>query len=139
VSSKPPLDRTAALAAVPRLLLGSSLALLVLGAVINATGRGAGGPDFLAGLATVWALVCPVLAVPLRGQGLVAPAPAGSASPEPVEVRLRRTLVFFALLESGVVLAAVALIVSPPQWPLVASLLPLAVMFLNLPRRSSGP
>ena len=51
--------------------------------------------------------------------------------------RLQKTIVFFGVLESAVVFAAVALIVSPPAWPLLAALFPLAVMALNLPSRQS--
>jgi len=136
-SSVPP-DPEAVLHLVPRALLGTSLALLVLGAVLNGAGQGANGPEIVSWVATGWTLVSPLLAVAMRGQGLVsAPPSLAGTSAEQVAARLRIALVFFAVLESGVVVAAVALIVSRPQWPLAAALFPLAVMILNLPRRAT--
>jgi len=135
-SSAPP-DPETALRLVPRALLGTSLALLVLGAVLNGAGRGADGPEIVSGVATAWAIVSPLLAIGMRGRGLVAPPSVGGTSDEPVAASVRAGLVFFAILETGVVLPAVALIVSRPQWPLVAALFPLFVMILNLPRRAA--
>jgi len=134
MTGTPSPDPAAALAVVPRALVGSSLALLVLGAVLNGTGRAADGPEAVSWVATAWAIAAPLVAVFLRGQGLAPPPPGTGGPDEPVSARLRRTLVFFAVLESGVVLAAVALLVSRPQWPLLAAMLPLATMILNLPR-----
>lgn len=132
-------DPGAALRAVPRALLGTSLALLVLGAVFHQAGAAVRGPEAVSWIAVAWALLAPVVAVALRGEGLAPPPPStGEEGGGDVAARLRRTLIFFAILESGVVLAAVALIVSPPVWPLAAALVPLAVMILNLPPRA-GP
>lgn len=138
MSSGVPPDPEAARRLVPRALLGTSLALLVLGAVLNGTGQGADGPEVLSWAATAWAVVSVLLAAATRGQGLIAPpSPPGGTSEAPAAAGLRAALLFFAILESGVALPAIALIVSRPQWPLVAALLPLAVMILNLPRPSA--
>ena len=126
----------AAATIVPRALLGSSAAVLVLGALLNTQGQTAGGPVVLSWVAVAWALVAPLVAVVVRGQGLVAPPLPSRVSPEDVAAQARRSIVFFALLESGAVLAGVAAMVSPPWWPLAAGLVPVAVMALNLPPRS---
>jgi hypothetical protein len=124
-----------AAAVVPRALLGTSVAVLVVGALLNTRGQTAGGPEALSWAAVAWALVAPLVAVVLRGQGLVA-APERDLPPGEAAARARRTIVFFAVLESAAVLAGVAAIVSPPAWPLAAGLVPVAVMAINLPSRS---
>jgi hypothetical protein len=126
----------AAAALVPRALLGSSAAVLVLGALLNTQGQTAGGPVAFSWVAAAWALVAPLVAVAVRGQGLVAPPPPSRVSPQDAAAQARRSIVFFALLESGAVLAGVAAMVSPPWWPLAAGLVPAAVMALNLPPRA---
>ena len=95
-------DPQKAAALVPRALLGTSVAVLVVGAFLNSQGQAAGGPEALSWAAVAWA---------------------------------RRTVLFFAVLESAAVLAGIAAIVSPPAWPLAAGLVPVAVMVLNLPPR----
>jgi hypothetical protein len=61
------------------------------------------GDEVLALVACGWAVLCPLAAVGLRGEGLIAPAepaqPGASAA---------RRIVFFAVLESGIALCAVA-------------------------------
>ena len=101
-------------AIVARALVGSSVAVLVMGLILNSQGQTAGGPEALSWVAVAWALLAPLVAVALRG---------------------RDSLVFFAVLESAAVLAGIAAIVSRPWWPLAAALVPLAVMLLNLPPR----
>jgi len=135
MSDRVPPDPLEALRVVPRALLGTSLALLVVATVFNSTGRSAAFPEVLSTVASAWAIVATVVAVATRGQGLVAPPPPAAEGGEGAAARLRRTLVFFAILESGVAAAGVALILCRPQWPLAAALLPLATMALNLPRR----
>jgi hypothetical protein len=120
---------------VPRALLGSSAAILVVAAVLNSQGQTGSGPEVVSWMAVGWAALSPILATLVRGLGLVAPPPSPGEAPADVVARLQKTIVFFGVLESAVVFAAVALIVSPPSWPLAAALLPLAVMALNLPPR----
>jgi hypothetical protein len=120
---------------VPRALLGTSVAVLVVGAFLNSQGQAAGGPEALSWMAVAWALVAPVVAVAARGQGLVAPPPEANPAPSEAAARSRRTVFFFAVLESAAVLAGIAAIVSPPAWPLAAGLVPVAVMAMNLPPR----
>ena len=122
-----------AAAIVPRALLGSSVAVLVLGALLNTQGQTAGGPVVVSWVAVAWALAAPLVAVAVRGQGLVAPPPPSRLSPEDAAAQARRSIVFFAVLESGAMLAGVAAMVSPPGWPLAAGLVPVALMALNLP------
>ena len=110
-------------AIVARALVGSSVAVLVMGLILNSQGQTAGGPEALSWVAVAWALLAPLVAVALRGRGLVEPGDD------------RASLVFFALLESAAVLGGIAAIVSRPWWPLAAALFPLAVMLLNLPPR----
>jgi hypothetical protein len=86
-------------------------------------------------MAIGFAALAPLLATAVRGQGLVAVPPATSETPAELAVRLQKTIVFFGVLESAVLFAAVALIVSAPPWPLAAAALPLGVMALNLPAR----
>jgi hypothetical protein len=124
-------------ALVPRALLGSSIAVLVLGALLNAQGQTAGGPAALSWVAVAWALAAPLVAVAIRGQGLVAPSPSPGGAAEDAAARARRSIVFFALLESAAMLTGVAAIVSPPWWPLPAGLVPVTVMALNLPSRDA--
>ena len=88
-------------------------------------------------MAVAWAAAAPLLATLVRGEGLVAGPPTQGATPADLVTRLQKTIVFFGVLESAVVFAAVALIVSPPAWPLLAAVFPLAVMALNLPSRQS--
>lgn len=130
-----PPDPGASLSLVPRALLSSSVAILAVAAILNSQGRTAGGPEALSWLAVGWALLAPLVAVAARGRGLVEPAGHGAPRPEEAGPRLRRTIVFFALLESAALLAGVAAMVSPPGWPLAAALVPVGVMVLNLPPR----
>ena len=130
-----PPDPKAALVTLPRALLGSER---------GDPGRGGGAP--LAGPERGGTRdrvldgggsgrSAPLLATLVRGQGLVAPPPSEAESSAETAARLQKTIVFFGVLESAVIFAAVALIVSPPVWPLPASLFPLAVMAFNLPSR----
>jgi hypothetical protein len=128
-----PHDSRPPVAIIPRALLGSSLAILAVAGILNAQGQTAGGPEALSWLAVGWAALAPLAAVSVRGEGLVAPPTRPGASPEQATALARGTIVFHALLESAVVLAAVAAMVSPPWWPLAAAALPVAVMALNLP------
>jgi hypothetical protein len=112
------------------------VAILVLGALLNTQGQTAGGPVVVSWVAVAWALVAPLVAVAVRGLGLVAPPPPSRVSPEDAAAQARRSIVFFAVLESGAVLAGVAAMVSPPWWPLAAGLVPVGVMALNLPPRA---
>ncbi len=131
--SGPP-DPRAALVLVPRALLGTSAVILAVAAFVNRQGN-ASGPEIVSWMAIGFAALAPALATAVRGRGLVAAPPAASETPAELAVRLQKTIVFFGVLESAVLFAAVALIVSPPPWPLVAAVLPLAVMALNLPPR----
>ena len=119
-------------AIVARALVGSSVAVLVMGLILNSQGQTAGGPEALSWVAVAWALLAPLVAV--RGRGLVASAEE-PRTPEEASVEARQSLVFFAILESAAVLGGIAAIVSRPWWPLAAALVPLAVMLLNLPPR----
>ena len=130
-----PRDPQSALVMVPRALLGSSAAILVVAAVLNSQGQSGSGPEVVSWMAVGWAALSPILATHVRGQGLVAPPPSQGEAPEDVVARLQKTIVFFGVLESAAIFAAVALMVSPSSWPLAAALLPLAVMALNLPSR----
>ena len=121
-------------AILARALVGSSVAVLALGLILNRQGQTAGGPEALSWMAVGWALVAPVVAVAVRGRGLVAPGD-GPRTPEEAAAQVRSSLVFFAVLESAAVLAGIAAIVSRPWWPLAAAVVPLAVMLLNLPPR----
>jgi hypothetical protein len=133
MSRKTTPDPEKAAALVPRALLGTSVAVLVVGVLLNSQGRTAGAPSLFSWVAVAWAVVAPLVAVALRGQGLVAPPRASAATADETAAHARRTILFFALLESAAVLCGVAAIVSPPWWPLPAALFPLAVMVLNLP------
>jgi hypothetical protein len=135
LSASPNADPQKAAALVPRALLGTSIAVLAVGTALNSQGQTARGPEALSWLAAGWALVAPVAAVALRGQGLVAPAPEAGLAPGDAAARARRTVLFFAILESAAVFAGIAAIVSPPAWPLAVGLVPVAVMALNLPPR----
>jgi hypothetical protein len=132
-------DPQAALVRVPRALLGSSAAILVVAAVVNSRGRpGAGELEVVSWMAVAWAALAPVVATVVRGQGLLAPPPSAGESEADLRARLQKTIVFFGVLESAVVFAAAALIVSAPAWPFAAALLPLAVMAFNLPSRAGS-
>jgi hypothetical protein len=137
VSPRAPSDPQSALSLVPRALFGSSVAVLAVGLVLNSQGQTARGPEALSWLATGWALVAVVVAVLLRGQGLVVPPEERAGAGADPREALRRNLVFFGVLEGACLFAGIAAIVSPPWWPLAAALLPLAVMALNLPPRPS--
>jgi hypothetical protein len=130
-----PRDPQSALVLVPRALLGSSVVILVVAALVNAQGRHGSGPEDVSWMAVALAVAAPLVATLVRGSGLVAPAPGRDASAAELVARLQKTIVFFGLLESAVIFCAVALIASPSSWPLPAALLPLAVMALNLPSR----
>lgn len=133
-----PKDPGSSLVWVPRALLGSSAAILAVAAVVNSQGQSGSGPEVVSWMAVAWAAAAPLLATLVRGQGLVAAPPSqGETSVDAVVARLQKTIVFFGVLESAVIFAAVALIVSPPAWPLPAALFPLAVMAFNLPSRSA--
>jgi hypothetical protein len=130
-------DPRAALVSVPRVLLGSSVAILAIGAFVHSRGVEASPElEIVAWMALGWAALAPIVAVVVRGQGLVAPSPVAGETRDALLSRLQRTIVFFGVLESAVVLAAAALVVSTPAWPLGAALLPLAVMAINLPQRT---
>ena len=131
-------DPQAALVRVPRALLGSSVVVLAVAAFVNHSAARAGSPDLevVSWMAVAWCALAPVVATVVRGQGLVAPPPSQGEAPSELVARLQKTIVFFGVLDSGVVFAAAALILSPLLWPLAAALLPLAVMVLNLPSRA---
>jgi hypothetical protein len=134
--SGPP-DPRAALVRVPRALLGSSAVLLVIAAIVNARGRpGAAELEVVSWMAVAWAALAPFVATIVRRQGLKAAAPGPGEKAADIITRLQRTIVFFGLLESAVVFAAAALIVSTPAWPFAAALFPLGVMAFNLPARA---
>ncbi len=54
-------------------------------------------------VAVAWALAAPLVAVAVRGQGLVAPPPPSRVSPQDAAAQARRSIVFFAVLESGAI------------------------------------
>ena len=138
MSTTPPPNPVTAIPILARSMLGTSVVVLAIGAFLHARQAFGGGPEALSWVAAGWAVAATVLAVVVRDQGLVAPT-AGHPPPSPADAarRDRKTLLFFAILESGVVLAAVALIVSRPWSPFAAALLPLATMVLNLPSREA--
>ena len=128
-------DPRAALYLVPRALLGSSVAVLAVAAVVHASGRpaGSGEIEVISWMAVAWAALAPLVATAVRRKRLAPSAPAA----DELTARLQTTIVFFGVLESAVVFAAAALMVSPVPWPLAAACLPLAVMLLNLPPREA--
>jgi len=129
-------DPQSALVVVPRALLGSSVAILLVAALLHSQGLHASGPEVVSWMAVGLAVVAPLVATIVRGSGLVAPQPPSrDEAAADLFARLQKTIVFFGLLESAVIFCAVALLASPPGWPLLAALLPLAVMALNLPSR----
>lgn len=128
-------DPEAALVLVPRALLGSSAVILVVAALVNWQGSHGAGPEVVSWMALGVAALAPLLATVVRGQGLVAPPPGPGQPARDPALRLQKTVVFFGVLESAVIFCALAALVSAPWWPLVAALLPLAVMALNLPSR----
>jgi len=135
--SGPP-DPKAALVRVPRALLGSSAAILVVAAIVNARARpGSAELEVVSWMALAWAALAPVVAIVVRRQGLVAPPPGAGETEADLATRLQKTIVFFGVLESAVVFAAAALIVSAPAWPFAAAILPLGVMAFNLPPRAA--
>src|SRR3990172_8611920 len=138
MSTTPPPNPVTAIPILARSMLGTSVVVLAIGAFLHARQAFGGGPEALSWVAAGWGVPPPVLGVGVRGRGLVAP-PAGPPPPSPADAarRDRKTLLFFAILESEVVLAAVALIVSRPWSPFAAALLPLATMVLNLPSREA--
>jgi hypothetical protein len=133
-------DPQLALVRVPRVLLGSSVAVLAVAALVNAQKLSVGSSDLvvISWMAVAWSALAPVVATTVRGQGLVPAPPSQPESAAELTVRLQRTIVFFGVLESAVALAAAALIASPPNWPLFAALVPLAVMALNLPKHPAS-
>ncbi len=135
MSRSGPPDPQSALVMVPRALLGSSAVILLVAALLNSQGKGGSGSDVVSWMAVAAAALAPLLATLVRGQGLMAPPPSQAETSADAAARLQKTIVFFGVLESAVIFAAVALIASPPVWPLPAALLPLAVMVLNLPSR----
>jgi hypothetical protein len=135
VSKGGPPNPQSALIMVPRALFGTSATILVVAAVLNSRGHSGSGTEIVSWMAVAWAAAAPLLASLMRGQGLVAAPQGQGETPAELAARLQKTIVFFGVLESAVIFAAVALIVSPPSWPLAAALVPLAVMALNLPSR----
>ena len=133
-------DPQVALVRVPRVLLGSSVAVLAVAAYVNAQKLSVGSSDLvvISWMAVAWAALAPVVATIVRGQGLVPVPPSQPESAADLTVRLQKTIVFFGVLESAVAFAAAALIASPANWPLFAALFPLAVMALNLPKRPAS-
>jgi hypothetical protein len=132
--SRPP-DPKAALVRVPRALLGSSVVILVIAAIVNSRGRsGSSELEVVSWMAVAWAVLAPIVATLVRGQGLVAPPPGPGETADALVARLQKTIVFFGVLESAAVFAAAALTVSAPAWPFAAALLPIGVMAFNLPR-----
>lgn len=88
------------------------------------------GAEPLAYFAGAFAVLSPALAAAARGEGLVsAGLPSDPAAARP---RLGRHLVFFAILESAALLCAVAALLTPSAWPLLAGVVPLAVMAVNV-------
>ena len=133
--SGPP-DPRSALVRAPRALLGSSVAILVVAAVVNSRGGiGSSELEVVSWMAVAWAGLAPIVATFVRGQGLVAPPPDPGETGAALVVRLQKTIVFFGVLESAVVFAAAALTVSAQAWPLAAALVPIGVMAFNLPPR----
>jgi hypothetical protein len=119
---------------VARSLLATSALVLGVGAFLHARGSIASVPEVVTWLGSAWPIAATLLAVVLRGEGLVAPPPGPAPSLDAAR-QVRTALVFFAILEAGVLGAALALIVGPSWLPLATALLPLAAMALNLPSR----
>jgi hypothetical protein len=83
-------------------------------------------------VAAGWAVLSPLVAALLTRAAGVAAVP-----PSPADVH-RRTILRFALLESGVIVSAVAVFAGPLRWPLYAALVPLAAMVATFPRPQAG-
>jgi hypothetical protein len=132
-------DPQVALVRVPRALLGTSVLILAVAAYVNAQRLSFGSGDLvvISWMAVAWAALAPVVATVVRGQGLVPSPPSRPETAAELTSRLQKTVVFFGVLESAVAFAAAALVASPPNWPLFAALVPLAVMALNLPKHAS--
>lgn len=112
------------------------IALAIAGASVLALAGGAiaqrllrpQGPSTPAWIACAAALLAPLLAGALRAAAASGhPGASGGGAPP---------LAFYAVLEAGVVLCAVALVVTPQPWPLLAGAVPLAVMLANLPPKA---
>lgn len=127
-----PADSLRALQVIAGALLIGSVALLAVGAALGPLVTGEFDPMVARTVATVavgWALISPLMAALLTRGG---EEPAG-APPSPDQMR-RRFLLRFALLESGVTISAVALLLGPVRWPLIAALVPLLAMVAAFPR-----
>lgn len=113
-----------------RTLVGSSAMIVAIGVALSWQLQPR-GPEALSWGAIAAALLLPIVATMLRGEGLV----AGRHREDEATRRARfgRRLVFFAVNEAACVLCGIAMMISPSLMPAAAALLPLAVMAFNLP------
>lgn len=125
-----PVDPNQALPMLARTLVGSSAMIVAIGVALSWQLQPK-GPEAVTWGAIALALLLPIVATLVRGEGLV----AGSRREDEATRRARfgRRLVFFAVNETACVLCGVAMMISPSLMPAAAALFPLAVMAINLP------
>lgn len=131
--SNAPADPGQALPLLARTLVGSSAMIVAVGAALQWQLKPQ-GPEALSWGAIALALLLPVVATLVRGEGLVAAQRREDA--ETQRARFGRRLVFFAINEGACVICAVAMMIAPSLLPAAAALFPLAVMAMNLPSTS---
>lgn len=125
-----PVDPGQVLPMLARTLVGSSAMIVALGVVLSWQLKPQ-GPEAVTWGAVALALLLPIVATLLRGEGLV----AGSRREDAATTRARfgRRLVFFAVNEAACIVCGVAMMIAPSLVPAGAALFPLAVMAINLP------
>jgi hypothetical protein len=114
-------------------LLAGSVIILAVCAFVQRSRGSFEGPEIVAVLASAWAVSTPLLAgwlgsrAPTRSIGV----PLTDSDKQKL---VQLTILRFVMLEGGVLVCAVALVVQPTQWPLLAAMVPLSAMVLSMPR-----
>ena len=111
------------------LIVGPVL-FLGVGLLLRAMGTNVGNVEELSYIAIAFAIASPMLAGAVRAR-MSAPL---AMPPPPVEKVRAAVIVPLAILEAAVFLCAIAFLLTPTYWPLIAAAVPLGTMLAWFPR-----
>ena len=113
------------------LILGPVM-FLGVGLLLRAMGTTIGNVEELSYVAIAFAIASPMVAAAVRAR-MSAPT---AVQPPPAEKVRAAVIVPLAILEAAVFLCAIAFLLTPTYWPLIAAAIPLGTMLAWFPRAS---